>query len=814
MSERDKQVDVAVFFDYENIVFSVRNNFNVNANFEDLMDKCKEFGRVVVAHAFADWNRQSAAMIPALISNGFDPVYVPSFQMGTDGQQSVRKNAVDMYMAIDAMDVLHNRRNVDTFILLTGDSDFLPLVNAIRRAGNRVIAIGVDGSSSSHLGQSVDEFIFYSQVSPLPNMQPQKRIKEPYEALAEAIRQLQTEGRSSVLPNVKMMMAELMGGFDERKHTDSKGRRFQKFKDFVQEAERRGIARLVTTGTVNEVFLADDYHSEAYLKSRAASVSKMNPVGQAAVAGKPKLTLAEEVAPEKAEPQKPADEKEKEKPVATAVSSSTRTQPSLTDSFALLAQAARKAIAEEKSNKVTSIKSIMLEIDPYFDEKGIEVDGEKKFTRFSEFIEAALQANYIKITGRGQAKNVEPGSAAPPASPATPVVTPEAESEAPVVVEEVAAVVVAETKPVPQVVETTAPEIATLDLNGMEKTSEFDSRQLVVDSLRQFNTYPAPFLKIEAFCRQIRNERRIFLSSPKVRELLTEATRGAGLLKRISPPGVSPAQYEFNDDSVLVAAFLGIPSEAPAPSEAKPVAPQAEQPVRATAEPVTDESAPKRRGRPKGSTNKAATTSSAPESAVEEAPVAAAIIAAQPEADAAEAPKKRGRKPKAEQAPAPPAEPKKRGRKPKSNDDGDDDKKDKAKDGRKSKSEQADGKKGKGKGKDKDGRKQKGEQPQGKSERGAKKAALTNTTSPEVLAEAFGMLKTAVAEAHAEGKPSRLTAIKARLRRMDESFDESKMTNAAGEPFARFTDFAQAAAAEGLVTVVGSGVATELHPVG
>jgi uncharacterized LabA/DUF88 family protein len=111
MSERDKPVDVAVFFDYENIVFSVRNNFNVNANFEDLMDKCKDFGRVVVAHAFADWNRQSAAMIPALISNGFDPVYVPSFLMGSDGQQSVRKNAVDMYMAIDAMDVLHNRRN-------------------------------------------------------------------------------------------------------------------------------------------------------------------------------------------------------------------------------------------------------------------------------------------------------------------------------------------------------------------------------------------------------------------------------------------------------------------------------------------------------------------------------------------------------------------------------------------------------------------------------------------------------------------------------------------------------------------------------
>ena len=768
MSEKDKPVDVAVFFDYENIVFSVRNNFNVNANFEDLMDKCKEFGRVVVAHAFADWNRQSSAMIPALISNGFDPVYVPSFLMGSDGQQSVRKNAVDMYMAIDAMDVLHNRRNVDTFILLTGDSDFLPLVNAIRRSGNRVIAIGVDGSSSSHLAQSVDDFIFYSQVSPLPNTQPQKRLKEPYEALAEAIRQLHTEGRSTVLPNVKLMMAELMGGFDEKKLADSKGRRFQKFKDFVQEAEKRGVARLVTTGTVNEVFLADDYHSEAYLKSRAASTPK--PVNGETAVSKPAPVAKES--------------KEKERgtavvvvPPAPAPATPTRPQPALEEAFALLAQAARKAIAEEKSNKVTSIKSIMLEIDPNFDEKGIEVDGEKKFTRFNEFIEAALAAGYIKITGRGQAKNVEPGDKAPAAV---------AEVEAETQVAETA-VVVAEAKDETAVaaplatVTVIAEEASAPDLNNMKKGSDYESRSLIVDSLRLFNTYPAPFLKIEAFCRQIRNERNVFLPSPKVRDLLTEATRGAGILKRVSPQGVSPAQYEFNDDSVLVAAFLGVPvtetaADAPAKKDKRKKDKQGQ-------------------GKPKQEQTQ---------------PVAEVVAEVAAEVAApAEEPKKRGRKPKVEQAPA--EEPKKRGRKPKAEKAEAEEPK---KRGRKPKAEQAAAEEPK-----KRGRKPKAEQasakPKGKRGRPAKEQpaapALVQPTSPEVLAATFEMMKTAVAEAQAEGKSARLTAVKARMRRMQEGFDETQLTNAEGQPFTRLIELAQAAEAAGYVTISGSGVATELN---
>lgn len=583
----EKKDDVAVFFDFENIVFSLRNNYNINANFEDLMDKCKEFGRVVVAHSFADWNRHSPAMIPALMSNGFDPVYVPSFTMGSDGQQAVRKNAVDMYMAIDAMDILHNRKSVDTFILLTGDSDFLPLVNAIRREGNRVIAIGVDGSVSSHLAQAVDEFIFYSQFSEIPSSNFKRRPRNIYEGLTHAITELQSRQRSTVLPNVKMMMAELMGGFDEKKHTDSQGRRFQKFKEFVQEGERRGMVQLVTTGTVNEVFLADD--------KRVASVQK---------------------------------EKEKaEEPKAKESG-----QPALEEAYELLGKAVVQAIKSDKSSRPSSIKGIMTSMYNNFNEKEIEVDGKKPFSRFGEFVKAAEEEGYVRVTGKGHSRRIlppqessdataQPEPESKPSEPAKSSRKPKQDKPEPKQVEapETADVAVAEAKQTPEtapqpekqetpasVVESTTAVAIPPKPTSADET-ERTGREIIVAGLQSFRSYPAPFLKIEAHCRQVRNERNVYLPSPKVRDLLTEAARETGLLQRVSPPGVSPAQYEYKEDAALIAAFMG--DDAPEEVvEEEPTAVVQDHALAASPEPVASSNDPE------------PTTSEEPGSAAQPAP--------------------------------------------------------------------------------------------------------------------------------------------------------------------------------------------------
>ncbi len=527
MDDLPNSVDVAVFFDFENIVYSLRNNYGINANFEDLMDKCNEFGRVVVARAFADWNRQSSAMIPALMSNGFDPVYVPSFYTNENGKQDLRKNAVDMYLAIDAMDVLHNRTTVDTFILLTGDSDFLPLVNSIRRAGNRVIAIGVDGTVSSHLAQAVDEFIFYSQVSTLPANKFKKRPKDIYEGLTEAIKRLQHQNRSTVLPNVKMMMGELLGGFDEKKHSDNKGRRFQKFKEFVREAEKRRLVQLITTGTVNEVFLAD-------------RTVRTRPVREESRDRKRDTRESKDTAKDTRKQEAPG------MPLAAA--------------FDLLVKAVEKAAADNRSRRTSSIKGLILDQDSTFDEKKLlSEEGETAFNRFSDFIQAAKKEGLVALKGKGPKMEIHPvkGGESEETESAKP-----AEKEQPPKEEKAA-------------VKTDISKLA------KDQKENFEGRQLIIESMRQFSNYPASFLQIEAYCRQVRNERNIQLPSPKVRELLTEATRQLGILQRISPPGVSPAQYGLNDQPELVATFLGIDvaqpdqeeagakAEAPAPAEEK-----------------------------------------------------------------------------------------------------------------------------------------------------------------------------------------------------------------------------------------------------
>jgi uncharacterized protein (TIGR00288 family) len=175
--------DVAVFIDFENVYVSVRDKLDANPNFEMIMDRVEDFGRVVIARAYADWYRYPR-VTSALYANGIEPMYVPTYyydrEMGRTGRAI--KNSVDMNLCIDAMKTLYTNTNIAKFVLATGDRDFIPLVNSIRQQGKEVIVIGIGGAASAHLAQSADEFIFYEQlVGKKPNelQQDQPRAKMP-----------------------------------------------------------------------------------------------------------------------------------------------------------------------------------------------------------------------------------------------------------------------------------------------------------------------------------------------------------------------------------------------------------------------------------------------------------------------------------------------------------------------------------------------------------------------------------------------------------------------------------------------------------
>ncbi len=160
-----RRPDVAVFIDFENVYVSVRDKLNANPNFEAIMDRCSDLGRVVISRAYADWYRYPR-VTSALYANAIEPIYVATYYYDKDLGRTGRaiKNSVDMNLCIDAMKTLFTNPNISKFVLVTGDRDFIPLVNSIRQQGKEVYIIGIGGAASTHLAQSADEFVFYEQL--------------------------------------------------------------------------------------------------------------------------------------------------------------------------------------------------------------------------------------------------------------------------------------------------------------------------------------------------------------------------------------------------------------------------------------------------------------------------------------------------------------------------------------------------------------------------------------------------------------------------------------------------------------------------
>ncbi len=246
--------DVAVYIDFENIYISVRNRYDTNPNFESVMDLCSEYGRVTIARAYADWYRYPR-VTNALYANGIEPIYVPTYHYNRDSGRVGKaiKNSVDMHLCIDMMKTLYAYPNIQTYVLVTGDRDFIPLINAVRQLGKRTVVIGVAQATASHLAQAADDFIFYNQIADTGSSAPAPQ-QDPYKALVQAIHLARERSQVSTLATLKLLMIELVPNFDEGRLKSKSGKTFTKFKDFVKEAESRGLVKVFTSGSVNEVF--------------------------------------------------------------------------------------------------------------------------------------------------------------------------------------------------------------------------------------------------------------------------------------------------------------------------------------------------------------------------------------------------------------------------------------------------------------------------------------------------------------------------------------------------------------------------------
>jgi len=153
----DEEDRIALFVDFENLAIGAKERGG-QLDMTVVVDALAERGRVVVRRAYADWNLFSDYR-QNLVSQRIEMIEVPQ-RTGT-----VRKNAADIKLAVDALEMALQRDFLTTFVVASGDSDFTPLVLKLRELNKKVIGVGVEGSTSELLPGACDEFLFYERLA-------------------------------------------------------------------------------------------------------------------------------------------------------------------------------------------------------------------------------------------------------------------------------------------------------------------------------------------------------------------------------------------------------------------------------------------------------------------------------------------------------------------------------------------------------------------------------------------------------------------------------------------------------------------------
>jgi uncharacterized LabA/DUF88 family protein len=163
---------IALFLDYENLAIGAREDLGgLKFDLKPLADALAERGRVVVRRAYADWSyfEEDRRM---LTQQHVELIEIPQ-RMGT-----VRKNAADIKLAVDAIELCFERDYITTYVIGTGDSDFTPLVGKLRELNRRVIGVGLAASTSALLPPACDEFLFYERLEGVNLPDPETRTKQ------------------------------------------------------------------------------------------------------------------------------------------------------------------------------------------------------------------------------------------------------------------------------------------------------------------------------------------------------------------------------------------------------------------------------------------------------------------------------------------------------------------------------------------------------------------------------------------------------------------------------------------------------------
>src|SRR5438270_1629764 len=229
---------LAVFIDFENLALGFqgrRDRFDIARVLERLVEK----GKVVAKKAYADWSRFGPYTGP-LHEAAIELIEIPK-------RSQTGKNSADIRMCVDAMDLAYNKEHIDTFVVVSGDSDFSPLVSKLKENGKHVIGLGAQDSTSELLRDNCDEFIYYEDLGKAPTLTPALPVHLPenkrkaFALLMESLLALRRENKEVLWSSmIKDTMKRKKPSFNEAYHG------YRTFSELLEDAQKEGLLELET----------------------------------------------------------------------------------------------------------------------------------------------------------------------------------------------------------------------------------------------------------------------------------------------------------------------------------------------------------------------------------------------------------------------------------------------------------------------------------------------------------------------------------------------------------------------------------------
>jgi uncharacterized protein (TIGR00288 family) len=239
MPEGSSEARIALFMDFENIALGLKGKKNKSFDVHRILERLLDKGRIIAKRAYADWTRY-ADYREALHESAIELIEVPK-------RSQTGKNSADIRLVVDALDLCYTKEHLDTFVVVSGDSDFSPLVSKLKENNKRVIGIGLREATSSLLADNCDEFLFYEDLTVPGTVRPPSQRadrlpaqkQEAFDLLLDAIEALLRENKEILWSSmIKDTIKRKKPVFSESAYG------YRAFSELLEDAARYGMIEI------------------------------------------------------------------------------------------------------------------------------------------------------------------------------------------------------------------------------------------------------------------------------------------------------------------------------------------------------------------------------------------------------------------------------------------------------------------------------------------------------------------------------------------------------------------------------------------